>query len=211
METEKVDKTEKNDKVLAMYHAVWKLIDEGNDIHKIKVSDITECAGIGKGTAYEYFRSKEELVTKAMQYNISMQFQMLYKRIHEQNSYRKGLEVCFDWMAETRDRRHLFMEFMRRSEEGQKIADSFCSKSEKEIKAPLLSLIEEILKDVVQLGRKEGLVPETLPDHLVTLQIISQLLGFFVYQEFADFTDETDRIKTKDFLCDNIIKSLSDR
>lgn len=206
-----IDITEKNDKVLAMYHAVWKLIDEGKDIHKIKVSDITECAGIGKGTAYEYFRSKDELVTKAMQYNITMQFQMLGKRIHEQNSYRKGLEVCFDWMAETRDRRHLFMEFMRRSEEGKKIADSFCSKNEQEIKAPLISVVEGILKDVVRLGRKEGLVPETLPDQLVTLQIISQLLGFFVYQEFADYADEADRIKTKDFLCDNIIKSLSEK
>ena len=49
---------EKNKKVMAMYQAVWKLLDEGKDLHKLKVSDITECAGIGKGTAYEYFRSK---------------------------------------------------------------------------------------------------------------------------------------------------------
>ena len=42
---------ERNEKVLAMYRAVWQLLDEGRDLHKLKVSDITECAGIGKGTA----------------------------------------------------------------------------------------------------------------------------------------------------------------
>lgn len=205
METEK---TEKNDKVLAMYHAVWKLIEEGKDIHKIKVSDITECAGIGKGTAYEYFRTKEEIVTKALQYNTSLQFRMLYKRIHEQDSYRKGLETCFDWMAETRDRRHLIFQFMRQSEAGKKLPECFCCKGETDGREPCISMIEGILKDVVQLGRKEGMVRKELSDHLVTLQILSQLLGFFVYQEFSDFADEADNVKTKNFLCDNIIKSL---
>lgn len=201
--------TEKNEKVLAMYHAVWKLIDDGKDIHKIKVSDITECAGIGKGTAYEYFRSKEEIVSKAIQYNTSLQFQILYKRIQEQDSYRKGLEACFDWLVETHDSRHLIVQFLRRSEGFFQVPEWFCSKGQQETKAPVIQVIEGILRDVVLLGRKEGLIREEIPDHLVTLQILSQLLGAFVYQEFSDFDDMADIAKTKDFLCDNIIKSLS--
>ena len=39
---------ERNEKVLAIYRAVWKLIDEGNDISRVKVADITAKAGIGK-------------------------------------------------------------------------------------------------------------------------------------------------------------------
>lgn len=200
---------EKNEKVLAMYHAVWELMDEGKDIHKIKVSDITECAGIGKGTAYEYFRSKEEIVTKAIQYNASMQFQILYNRIQEQDSYRKGLEACFDWLAKTHDSRHLIIQFMRRSEGFVQVPDCFCSRGKKAEKASIIQIVEGILKKVVLLGRKEGLIREEIPDHLVTLQILSQLLGAFVYQEFVDFTDTEDLAKTKAFLCDNIIKSLS--
>lgn len=195
---------EKNEKVLAMYHAVWQLIEEGKDIHKIKVSDITECAGIGKGTAYEYFRSKEEIVSKAMQYNTSLQFQMLYRRIQEQDSFRKGLEACFDWLSQTRDRRQLVIQFMRRTEGFLQIPDCFC-KEQKEQNKTFMMIVEGILKDVVQLGRKEGLVREEIPDEFVTLQILSQLLGFFVYQEFSD---KIDIFKTKEFLCDNIIKSL---
>ena len=44
-------------KVKALYEAVEELIFENIDVKGIKVSDITERAGIGKGTAYEYFES----------------------------------------------------------------------------------------------------------------------------------------------------------
>ena len=46
-------------KVLALYRGVLELLDEGADVNTIKVSDITAKAGIGKGTAYDYFKSRE--------------------------------------------------------------------------------------------------------------------------------------------------------
>ena len=56
------------EKVLAMYRAVVDLINEGNDIRVLKVSYITGRAGIGKGTAYEYFSSKEEIISSSVLY-----------------------------------------------------------------------------------------------------------------------------------------------
>ena len=44
-------------KVLLMYQAVLQFMEEGADVASIRVSSITERAGIGKGTAYEYFDS----------------------------------------------------------------------------------------------------------------------------------------------------------
>ena len=49
-------------KVRQMYIAVIQMLEEGADPANIRVSTITEKAGIGKGTAYEYFDSKEEIV-----------------------------------------------------------------------------------------------------------------------------------------------------
>lgn len=57
------------EKELLMYRAVIQLIQEDYDINNIKVSDITKRAGIGKGTAYEYFSSKEEIIVKAIIYD----------------------------------------------------------------------------------------------------------------------------------------------
>ena len=53
----------------AIYHAVIELFEEGADINNLTVAEITGKAGIGKGTAYEYFSGKEEMIAKAFLYN----------------------------------------------------------------------------------------------------------------------------------------------
>lgn len=62
-------------KVLAMYQAVIEFINEGCDINTLKVADITGRAGIGKGTAYEYFSSKEEIISSAILYYVKVCFE----------------------------------------------------------------------------------------------------------------------------------------
>lgn len=57
-------------KVTAMYRAVSTLLREDKDISEMSVSMITGLAGIGKGTAYEYFDSKEEIIVCALLYEI---------------------------------------------------------------------------------------------------------------------------------------------
>ena len=56
---------EPSEKVQRMYEAVATFVEEERDLSTIKVSEITSRAGIGKGTAYEYFASKEELLVQA--------------------------------------------------------------------------------------------------------------------------------------------------
>ena len=52
---------EPSEKVQKMYEAISELVQEKKDVATLKVQDITSRAGIGKGTAYEYFSSKEEI------------------------------------------------------------------------------------------------------------------------------------------------------
>lgn len=56
----------------AIYQAVLALFEEGEDINNLTVAKITGRAGIGKGTAYEYFSGKEEMIAKAFLYNGEM-------------------------------------------------------------------------------------------------------------------------------------------
>ena len=55
-----------------LYEAVLAMVTDGWDINRMKVSDITAQAGIGKGTAYEYFSSKEEIIANAVLYDVEM-------------------------------------------------------------------------------------------------------------------------------------------
>lgn len=54
------------EKVKQMYQAVYQLIVDGEDMSSVKVSQITQKAGIGKGTAYDYFDSREEIIVCAI-------------------------------------------------------------------------------------------------------------------------------------------------
>ena len=55
-----------------LYQSVLQLLEQGSDIHDIKVSDIARAAGMGKGTVYEYFTSREELIARAVLYAIHL-------------------------------------------------------------------------------------------------------------------------------------------
>lgn len=63
----------------AIYQAVIELFEEGADINNLTVAEITGKAGIGKGTAYEYFSGKEEMIAKAFFYNGEVFSKQLYE------------------------------------------------------------------------------------------------------------------------------------
>ena len=60
---------EPSPKEKAIYQAVLELFEEGADLNCLTVAEITKKAGIGKGTAYEYFSDKEEMIAKALLYH----------------------------------------------------------------------------------------------------------------------------------------------
>ena len=54
------------EKETALYEAVFRLLARGEKMYSVTVQQIAEEAGIGKGTVYEYFTSREEIISKAM-------------------------------------------------------------------------------------------------------------------------------------------------
>lgn len=68
----------------AIYQAVLALFEEGADVNNLTVSEITRRAGIGKGTAYDYFSGKEEMIAKAFFYNGEMFCRQLYEGMREE-------------------------------------------------------------------------------------------------------------------------------
>ena len=47
------------EKKTQVYLGVISLVQQGHSLNELKVSEIAEASGIGKGTCYEYFSSKE--------------------------------------------------------------------------------------------------------------------------------------------------------
>ena len=94
-------------------------IGEGVDISCLKVSDITARAGIGKGTAYEYFRSKDELVECALNYHFMMRYSGTGSRATEnQKTLREAAGKCVEWIEKNFGSREILWQCARAFRQG---------------------------------------------------------------------------------------------
>lgn len=77
---------ELSSKERAIYQAVFELFVEGADLNNLTVAEITRKAGIGKGTAYEYFSDKEEMIAKAIIYNGELFCKHTYDEVRKEKN-----------------------------------------------------------------------------------------------------------------------------
>lgn len=195
--------TEKNEKILAMYQAVCMLLEEGCDIHKMKVADITARAGIGKGTAYEYFRSKDELLIKALQYDFCIGYQLLEKELKKTTTFKEAVEAAFLWIEKNMKQKRLALQCLKILEEFQE-KNGDCIKVKMEQNAGLFT---KLLDDMIEVGKEEGSISRQVPDRLAELEIGSKFVGYYLFSQTNEHGDGELR-EMKDFLYENMVKSL---
>lgn len=87
----------RGEKEAAVCEAVFRLMERGAQMHTVTVQQIAEEAGIGKGTVYEYFASREEILTKAFVYRVEQEARALAARVDAQAGFDAKLEslLCF--------------------------------------------------------------------------------------------------------------------
>ena len=100
-----VDKEEKRNLIIeAAVRVIAKL-----GFANAKMLQIAEAAGIGKGTIYEYFKSKEELFHAIINANMKEMTSQISKRIRKYENPKDKLQAYFDEWAKIFD--SPFMEF----------------------------------------------------------------------------------------------------
>ena len=92
-------------KVQLLYKAVIELLNEGADVNNLKISDITQKAGIGKGTAYDYFKSKEEVIGAGIIYYIDKFLADAEEAVKELSGFRDSVNYLFDVLERNLDER----------------------------------------------------------------------------------------------------------
>lgn len=79
-----------------VFEAVLRLIEQGVDFHMVKVQDIATAAGIGKGTLYEYFSSKEEIILQTLSYLFLQEIEFFESVLREQTHFDDVIELILD-------------------------------------------------------------------------------------------------------------------
>lgn len=192
----------------AMYEAVIEMLNEKTQVSQIKVSDITKRAGIGKGTAYEYFSSKEELVFKAFLYDS-------YRSIRTVDVHLKGVEgfeAKFYWILEFVEqnlmRTKMLSELMRfDSSQFMQIENDenpgCVQKCQK-----IHDYVDSIADLYMESGVKEGLFP---PNNVILLRnaLYTQIMGHMVFIMTDYHGGRISNTDARDFAYQSLIKALS--
>ena len=101
------------EKVRLMYEAVSQLLKEKQELTSIKVLDITAKAGIGKGTANEYFSSKEEIIANALMYEYAVKISHLVESAFAEKEFKSRCYKVMDWLLENKEYNMMFKYLFR--------------------------------------------------------------------------------------------------
>ncbi|MCI8483153.1 MAG: TetR/AcrR family transcriptional regulator [Lachnospiraceae bacterium] len=193
-------------KVKAMYEAVLELFASGRELSTLKVSEITAKAGIGKGTAYEYFSTKEEMIVGAIRYEAAKHVAVIIELIENGESFQEIIFQGMDMLEATNEKYGGFdlLEKILRdtSITGSGLMDEL--KKYKEDCGAVRSLSQKLLG----LATDKGLIQET-NTYKVWGAIFSQFVSYAFYLTHQELLMGAEREEVRNIIYENIIKLLN--
>lgn len=193
-------------KVKAMYEAVLDLFASGRELGTLKVEEITKKAGIGKGTAYEYFSTKEEIVVGALNYEAKRYMEKLFQIFEQEKSFREVVMQALLIMEQASDTYHGFMLMQRivsdRELTGKGILDEL--KKHKDSCQCAIKLRDSFVK----LALEEESITQT-NHYKIESAILSQFTAYGFYLTHRNFFSEIEQAKAREFAYESIVKILN--
>ena len=185
------------EKVLLIYQAVPQMLKEGADINTLKVSEITERAGIGKGTAYEYFSSKEELITRALLFYIEKKVNDIENISESQNSFPDKIHAVLDYVEQNFDDIRGFCMLVRIGTGSYEISEPLKNEYERMQETFDCHRMDHLIDRMIEQGRQEGILTQN-NTFLCRMAFASQMMMYtaaLLQQEKADLNvPETESI-----------------
>lgn len=166
-------------KVMQLYEAVIRLIEEGTDINSVKVAEITDRAGIGKGTAYEYFNNKEEMISSAILYHISCTCRQFEKKIGELDCFSEIISYALNFMENELGESGCFIKYVHIFSDNGAVSRMLQCKMEKNKGKEHTP--QDLLERILQIGIKNGEIRETAPKTYMIMTLAAKLLVYAVF------------------------------
>lgn len=193
-------------KVKAMFEAVLELFASGRDLSTLKVAEITAKAGIGKGTAYEYFSTKEEIVIGALNYEAGRYMEILFLLLKEEKSFREVVMRALELIEQANDRYHGFMVMESILVDREISGKNILCEMEKHKEG--LEYAIKLRDEFVTLALRDGSVKEQ-DRYKIETAIFSQFVSYAFFLTHQSFFSGMNQQKAKDFAYESIIKILN--
>lgn len=195
-------------KVLLLYEAVEQLIVEGVDINTICVSTITEKAGIGKGTAYDYFDTKEDILACAILFYIRKVMCELKASLASYDSFLDKIEFLLSEIGESKNKHQCVIRYIHMMTDTSNLSNMVQKKinSKEADKYLLAGVFESILEE----GIAKGEVRKDLPLDYMVYVILSKILSYILCVSGERF-EHSQEIRIRSFVYQSIENELCEK
>ncbi len=196
------------DKETKVYLAVGQFIGEGRDISTLTISEISSRAGIGKGTTYEYFKSKEELLSRAIYYLMVYAAKDILMIMVSEGSFKEKFYSILDDIWRRRIDEATLQSIVKTIKEISKpdFSDKNLSHFGLKSKDCKFVTIESTLRDFVNQGIKEGIFTEKDATYQKNI-FYSQFILFLFMMKNCRSDEEFEEIK--DFIYKGLVALLN--
>ena len=140
----------------AVYQTVWDIYVGGTDLGLIRMGEIADKSGIPKGTIYEYFRTKDQLIAEAVSWAIDREVNKIRRTVVETSGFENKWNVILEWVCSPAARSIFVVDLIG----GTKLPEGLKRElmHQKKEKCHKLDEIVDIMDDLVECGIKEGIL-----------------------------------------------------
>ena len=172
-------------KEIAAFEGLFSIAKNGRSFSDIKVQDIATAAGIGKGTLYEYFSSKEDILSGSIVYALNTMTDRFDAIVSQVTTFRACLEGIFDELNHN-EKLPLAV-----------ISSMVCSMSSEQYSVVkersrayhilhTTGRMKQTLANILAIGRRTGEIDETLSDRFCEYTLMSAIFGQTTANLFAN-------------------------
>lgn len=197
------------EKVILMYQAVSAMINEGCDINNMKVIDITNRAGIGKGTAYEYFTSKEEIIMRALLYEMMGYLDTITQITYSEATFQEKMFQLLDFGTKHFNEGRTFFQILKIILGTFDISDALKEEFQQIQEENICTQFTEIMDAIMQAGVEEHVLKqENVMMHRLVFN--SQMFAFCVllHENAKNNANLESLDEIKQFIYDSVVKLL---
>lgn len=196
-----------SEKIKPIYEAVIQLLNDGITLPENKVSDISKKAGIGKGTVYEYFTSKDEVITQALIYYVSVKLEDLEAVLAEKSTFRDKCEEILIWIDEGEIMESVMVSIFKLTHDSRDFMYNMKQEMMEQIRR--WEGVDRLLQSLIDVLRRDASVPDSVEDFKLYFAICSQFGGYMLSSKCSSPLLEGGRDSLKELIYDNIIKMVS--
>lgn len=162
-------------KEILIMEALIHKVCEGKEVSQLRVQEIAIAAGVGKGTIYEYFSSKDEIVERSIFYSMDKELQMLEQVIDEAEDFDSLLWQIVQALCDIlKNRRTVYTILLQNR--GRELETCIRGEHKEEFRRRY-KLFLELQDQIVQRGKQECWIDAALSDEFCRYVIYTALMS----------------------------------